>query len=1450
MEKVSSGKIGRYEIIKVLGRGGMGEVILAQDENLGRRVAIKRPFRSAVADGLARFQVEAKAATLRHPNIPAVYEMGVHEDLPFIAMEYVEGETLERMIESKREVDLITKLRIIEQVCSALGYAHENGIIHRDIKPANIIVQPDGTAKIIDFGIAKLADEDPNSGLTKASQLIGSLHYIAPERFFGGGKTDGRVDIFSAGVTLFKLLTGKEPFTGGEATASFKIMNEAHTGLSAFLHDYPPALDEIVEKSLAKNPDDRYQTGEDFADALHEVIEELKRTRVSELFNDAERLTTERRYAPALELLDEAIKLDPSNTQARKLRKLVREHQERIRRAERLRECLLKSDEALLNGNFEEALSQLKDAQNLDQASVEIRNKIQEIEEKKRRFEISTKAITEAERAKVRGDVTGALRIVTKALEDDPDNKRLVALNAALARQMEIEAQRSRLLELQENASRALAVRDFDGADQLLNDAVAIDPSNVETDKLRRELAKGREIEQRRAVLEEIQVRVHEFMHNDAYDQASDLLNRALEKLPNETLLHRLKAEVDAEARKFDVRRIVDLAIGQANELFATSPFEALAVLQKALDNIPGDERLVAYELSLRQQLEARRSEQLRAETVLKARELLTDRNFEKAIGVLESFQVEFGQNSDVDGLLAFAREELARQQRSEAVSRTLSEARTLIRDGQLEPAVQLLEKGQEQTADPSIAALLAEVREQQTAAARKLEALLKRVEQLRERGELDEAIQGLQEQLSATPGNASLQQLANSLIAERKQKQVTAIALRAAKEAVRQNDFKAALESLQTVVNAYGDSAEITAAVKDVERHRAAHAGEVVGQSIENAQAALLRKDPNSALEALKPATPCLEFADSQKQAEWQRIGQSVKKALQQTGGTTAHTAFDQQLTAIAKTKPRKTLALVMGGAALLVLAIVGSLLWRTGGSKPQPCVIQIQNVTPGATVQLDGVTQSVDASGNVRLTVKPGQHKIHIFKDGFRDRDISQNFEGQYTFDGTLRGKGEIVGKIRFVLPDGLSKVSVTAGGKLYGDYGADGELELPVGNYPVTFAAPGYQSQTLPVQVTEASDANPISVPVNLVKITAGTITVHLTGGAPSARLFANNKAIPGEVRSNQKVSLPEGTYTLRFEALGYKPAEKSGVRVTNEADTSVDVSLEKAVGASGRLSATADSITRGDSVTLSWETQNASSLQISGIGPLSAPTGTRQVSPAATTTYVLTANNQELSRLTVQVEAPKPKVDAFEVSPSSITAGESVTVRWQVENAASVQIPALGPGNQAPQGTMNIPLTKTTTFQLLVNGQPMNQLNVEVHEAQAHTQKAEAGPAGGGEARPTLITTDDLRPALKSYQALLQNAPGKTCKAVLSGAKLNPAAQSTLNELAKNWCSDAKSFTVEQNCIGQPGGSPDAPTLNCKETIEVRPKDGQPFPIVAQRVYQFKKVSEGHYQFLGW
>jgi serine/threonine-protein kinase len=1205
MDKVSLGKIGKYDIIKVLGRGGMGEVILAQDEDLGRRVAIKRPFQSALQDGLARFQVEARAATLNHPNIPAVYEMGVQDGLPFIAMEFVEGESLDKIIASGRQLDLIFKLRIIEQVCSALGYAHEKGIIHRDIKPANVIVQPDGVAKIIDFGIAKIQDPEGNAALTQTSQILGSLYYIAPERFKGEA-IDGRVDIFSAGVMLYKLLTGIEPFTGGEATASYKIVNEAHTSLATYLQDYPPALDGILEKALAKNPDDRYLVAEDFGDALHEVIEELKRTRVFQLFDDAERLATESRFTPALELLDEAIKLDPANTQARKLRKLVREHQDRIKRAERLREFTARADEALLSENYEETITQLKEAEKLDPSSVDLKQRIQSAEEKKRRYDTIVRSIADADLARKRGDITGALRIVAKALQDDPQNKKLLALNEALVRQAEIEAQQGKLLEILESARREIAARNFAAADKLLEEAEGIDPSHLETDKLRREVAKAREQQERQAILTEIQRRVSEFLRRGSYDQASDLLNRAISKLPNETQLHRLKAETDSEARKFEAKRLVDGAISQAKEVFATSPFEALAVIEKALDQMPGEERLLSYERSLRHQLDALRVDQSHAETLLKARQLMEGKQFDKAIGVLESYQLEFGHHTDIDDLLTFAREELASLQRIATIGHCATEARSLARQSRLDEAIRVLESGIQATGDASLTSLLEEVQQQQVVSSRKAELLQKRIGLLRDRGELDEAIQLLREHLAAAPGSAQFADLLTALLAEQEQKQATSKAIAAAGEAVQKKDFAAGLESLQAVARAYGESAELTRAMQEVQDARSSHAQEIVGKSIESARAALLKNDPHGALAALKGATQVLEFADTNKRADWQRLGQSVKKALEQSETAAHGAAFDAQISEIAAAKPRRMPIWLIAAAGAALLAIAALVVWKLQPPPPSSVAhIRIAKAPPGASISIDnGPASQANASGELTVPVKPGSHQLQISKDGFEPfTDKLEVNPGETVQDvvsltrllpagtsGTLSAQGNV----------GEFKLSVD--GKNMGLHRAGESIRLELGTHKVRYTA------------QDNSDAQEHTIQIAANQNTPDTFFLKPT--TPKSATAANTqpaKQLPAPVPQTQAaVSQP----------IAAAPA---------------------VVQPTGTLSVSANSIERGKPVQLTWQVSNASAVSISDIGPV-APQGGRTVYPIKATTYQLTANGITLSEQTVNVTelAPPPTV----------------------------------------------------------------------------------------------------------------------------------------------------------------------------------------------------------------
>jgi serine/threonine protein kinase len=360
VDATSVKKIGKYEITGILGRGGMGVVYRAEDRRIGRLVAIKTLTEgySGQPEMLERFYREAQAGILQHPNIVIVYDLGDEDGVPFIVMEYVTGEPLDKIITSARQLPMIDRLSIIEQVCAALGYAHQRGVVHRDIKPANVIVQPDGHAKIVDFGIARVQSSNAETGLTRTGNVIGTIHYIAPERL-RGQPFDGRSDIFSTGVMLYLLLAGQLPFVGEDMTVLQKLVNEPHPPLKTHISDYPSALDAILDRALAKDPEQRYATAEEFAADLRAISEELKKGRVTELFNDAERLTTEQQFGRAREVLLHVVKIDSQHTAAKQLLGIVQQNLARKQRAEQIRQLVAEAEEALASKRFPEALASL-----------------------------------------------------------------------------------------------------------------------------------------------------------------------------------------------------------------------------------------------------------------------------------------------------------------------------------------------------------------------------------------------------------------------------------------------------------------------------------------------------------------------------------------------------------------------------------------------------------------------------------------------------------------------------------------------------------------------------------------------------------------------------------------------------------------------------------------------------------------------------------------------------------------------------------------------------------------------------------------------------------------------------------------------------------------------------------------------------------------------------------
>ncbi|HXE80557.1 MAG TPA: serine/threonine-protein kinase [Vicinamibacterales bacterium] len=270
-------KIGRYEVIERVGRGGMGVLYRGRDPVLDREVAIKVMSGDFSSDEVARarfFREARAAARLQHRNIVTIFEFAEDHDTAFIAMEFLRGQSLASRMTSAPPLTTVQKLDIVTQLCTGLHYAHEQGIVHRDVKPGNIWITEDGTVKLLDFGIAKVAA----STMTQSGSVMGSASYMAPEQV-AGRELDGRADVFSAGVVLYELLAKRKPFEAEAPTAvMMKILNEEPPPLRQFAPDVPPALADAVMKALQKDPDKRYLHAGDFGAELRLIRLSLERT--------------------------------------------------------------------------------------------------------------------------------------------------------------------------------------------------------------------------------------------------------------------------------------------------------------------------------------------------------------------------------------------------------------------------------------------------------------------------------------------------------------------------------------------------------------------------------------------------------------------------------------------------------------------------------------------------------------------------------------------------------------------------------------------------------------------------------------------------------------------------------------------------------------------------------------------------------------------------------------------------------------------------------------------------------------------------------------------------------------------------------------------------------------------------------------------------------------------
>ena len=755
-------QIGKYPILGVLGVGGMGVVYRGMDKSVGREVAIKT-LTAATDELRQRFLLEARSGILNHPNIVTVYDSGEQDGLPYIVMEFVRGDSLENLLKAGRQFTLIEKLDMIHQTCLGLGYAHRMGVVHRDIKPANIMLQPDGNIKIVDFGVARLENL---SGHTQTGMVIGTFHYISPERLLG--KTaDGRADIWSIGVMLYRILAGRLPFPGDDISILQKVLHEPYDPLQTMITGYPPALDSVLERALAKKPDDRYETADDMAADIEAINDELKREHVGEALVSVKQLMEQEQWASARPVLLDLQRLNPQSTDVKKLLREVQTKLSLLQKSAQLQQLLTAAEEAVLAQRYADALDFYSQAAQIEPENAVLQEKIVHVRGLKEKSDRVSSLLGQSRDARHRSDFTAASQLIDQALQLDERNTDLRNERARIVQEAELsnrERQRSGLLEA---AQGQLAAGQFAEAIQNLRGALEIDPSDAEVQRLYQDAMERQEESRRRAIIEQILSEISNCIAAEEFDRALSLIQRAQDHMPGDPTLLRLKSEAEAGQREKAAKKLVEKTMLDVSSLFVTRPEEALAVVQQALEQLPGEPRLLSLEDKVLEQTRKFKTGERKNEYLKRAQAAIDARKFDDAIQTLESAAVECGDSSDIAALMSYAQEYKRKTELGLLVVTAAREAKALIAAGNFQAALERLQPAAEETEDPSLEQLMRQANAGLIEFDRRVDATLNRAQTLSQ-SSVGQALQFLSSQSPDIQQNARVLELRTQLEASR----------------------------------------------------------------------------------------------------------------------------------------------------------------------------------------------------------------------------------------------------------------------------------------------------------------------------------------------------------------------------------------------------------------------------------------------------------------------------------------------------------------------------------------------------------------------------------------------------------------------------------------------------------------------------------------------------------
>jgi eukaryotic-like serine/threonine-protein kinase len=846
-------KIGKYEVVDLLGKGGMGVVYKATDPHLGRLVAIKMMTTVDYVDNpdlLQRFYREAQSTgNLHHRNIVTVYELGDQDGSPYLVMEYLEGESLDAIITSRRPFTLLEKISLITEVCDGLAYAHQRSVVHRDIKPGNIMVLQDSGVKIVDFGIAHIG----NRTVTRTGQLLGSLPYMSPEQI-SGRQVDARTDIFSLGVVLYQLLTLNLPFEGDTPAATLlKIIHDAPRPLAHFLDSFPPEMEEILLRALAKSREERYNTVQDLAFDLVRVRERIQQEVVDEHLHQAESLLAGQELLKAKEQLHQVLKIDRHNARAVELLRTTQQRIQQQEMGEQVRQLRGQAEQAYQRDQFALALELIQRAINLHSTDPDLQRFRVNVQHAKTRADDLQRAMERAEAAYQQGELDSAKQAIEEALALAPDDVQAKSLYRAIQRDWTQREQRRQVYSLIEEARKEIAARHFTVALEVLRKAEEIDPTAPHLQALINAAQSAREQERRRKELENFKREIEADLDRDDFQAACSKAEAALDQFPDERSLQKLKDLAEKQRALAERKYFIEQQVAEARKLLEAGRHEeVLQLLQVAQQKVGGDSHLESLLVIVRETIHRQRAETQKAEYLRRAKDLLRRKEYAEAVQTLEAAQVELGTSAEIDDLLQFTLEQSQAEKRRQIADAAAEQAQVLVKDEDYEKAVEVLEAALREAPDEELRLILVQVRHAATDHQKMLEDALANAQSMMQGQRPTDALKYLESQ----PHSFSREQRFLDLLAKAREQsarlQCVEHALEKARVHFARDEFDPAQAILADCVRTYGRTPELNKLVAEIEERQAQAAAETVEKALAEGRRLINSGHPGAAFDRL----------------------------------------------------------------------------------------------------------------------------------------------------------------------------------------------------------------------------------------------------------------------------------------------------------------------------------------------------------------------------------------------------------------------------------------------------------------------------------------------------------------------------------------------------------------------------------------------------------------------